>query len=1308
MRNLFHILFFCLVFVVIPEIHAQEESAAVPYSTYKNPRITQTLITKNDTDDLILWALPTNGATSGNTRAPGNAWKYQRTEYLITAAEMAASGFPSGSVLNSIGFSIYTAGGTTLTGTLNIYLRNTTDVTYTLGTGWTTTGFTQVSTNSSFTVPISPADGVYDIPFTGGSSFTYTGGGVYVAWEFSSEQAAGVTAVVHNCNTALTSGLYGQRSNTALPTTLAASNWRPATRFGTSSYTDVISISNIYTLEKVPVPFGTPTPVDVRVENVSSSAATFEVTITIRNAALAVRYTATETVSDLAGGTSIKVNFPGWTPTILEDVIITATTSEVPDENFTANNTLTQNSNVNANLFSYTSNYTSPGGYGFTHPGGGIFAAKYTMNGAGLVSGANVFLYNYAANIGNTVRAVVLNSSGTIVAQSADLVIQSGDMGTNKQFTFPAPPVVANDYFYVGLVQVPGTAQYYPLGLKTEIPQRGNTFYSFPIDGGTPSMDDVDAKYMIEASVIPVAGPGVATFPNPANNATNINISGLTLSWTNPAGATTNQVYFGTDPEAMSVIHTGSLATSVSAPAPINYFTIYYWRVDETGPGGTTTGPVWIFRTQLDPAGVILPYSQSFATTSWPAFFSQSYSGAITSNRWGISNSNISGGAPYEIFAASIEGIGVSRLILGPINTTGISTLGVSFRQFFDDYAAGVTYKIQTSPDGVTWTNQPFSFTSGNGNVGPEMVHTTINISGNTNYIAWVLDGDHWQFDYWIIDDIQVSQQLANDVGTTSIILGSPLPTGAVTPKATVLNYGSLSNTFNVQMTITGGYTSTKSVTLASGASQEVIFDSWNAPGGTQTVNVCTQLGTDQNTSNDCMSKDVNIIAGWTHTAPLPTTTYLGSGAGYISGGVPYIFSIGGNTTSAAATECYKYNVNTNSWSSIAPLPDGRRVLATAVVGDYLYAIAGSDTHSTYQSTVFRYSITGNIWTTVASLPAAIAWGKAVGYNNRIYFAGGHNGTVPLPTVYVYDVAGNTWASADSMPGSRFGGAFSIVGSKLVYVGGSGYTGITNGVYVGTISSGNPLSISWVTASNKFPGLDKETPYTEINDLNAEIKKNTKSDYLSSKSASYPGGVMYRFDGAPWGTDGMIVAGGSPTADWVPASPNPCYVYKPDTDTWTQQGEVPTAVLGSSLGTVNNGNTWKLVVVSGLGLDDVTNVTQIFTATLGTIPTTFPLTVNIMDGWSMVSVPGTHPTNSTLTLGGQAEIRWQVYTNGLAHMLQLQLHPQEKVTGCFIQALKHITQVANGLLAEYQIVAHDPIPVTTGWNMIGGYDGTRS
>ena len=58
-------------------------------------------------------------------------------------------------------------------------------------------------------------------------------------------------------------------------------------------------------------------------------------------------------------------------------------------------------------------------------------------------------------------------------------------------------------------------------------------------------------------------GPGAATNPSPMNGATGVAISGLNLSWTNPAGATTNEVLFGTAPGSLSSIHSGSLLSLI-------------------------------------------------------------------------------------------------------------------------------------------------------------------------------------------------------------------------------------------------------------------------------------------------------------------------------------------------------------------------------------------------------------------------------------------------------------------------------------------------------------------------------------------------------------------------------------------------------------------------------------------------------------------------------------------------------------------------------------------------------------------------
>ena len=54
---------------------------------------------------------------------------------------MAASGFSSGSVVNSLGFNYLVAHNAGITGTIVIYLQNTADATNTKSTTWATAVF---------------------------------------------------------------------------------------------------------------------------------------------------------------------------------------------------------------------------------------------------------------------------------------------------------------------------------------------------------------------------------------------------------------------------------------------------------------------------------------------------------------------------------------------------------------------------------------------------------------------------------------------------------------------------------------------------------------------------------------------------------------------------------------------------------------------------------------------------------------------------------------------------------------------------------------------------------------------------------------------------------------------------------------------------------------------------------------------------------------------------------------------------------------------------------------------------------------
>jgi hypothetical protein len=177
--------------------------------------------------------VPDIGSTSGNARAPQGSRRYARSVYLVPAADITAEGMVNGDVINSIVFKYVAAQDVATTGNLILYLQNTTDTSNLKSTTWATaiTGMTTVS-NATLNIPNTIGDLV--IPFSGGSPFTYTGGGVYVAFDYSNP--SGTIATTNStvaCNTNLTGGLVGGQSQTVAPTTgLIVSNFRPATHFG--------------------------------------------------------------------------------------------------------------------------------------------------------------------------------------------------------------------------------------------------------------------------------------------------------------------------------------------------------------------------------------------------------------------------------------------------------------------------------------------------------------------------------------------------------------------------------------------------------------------------------------------------------------------------------------------------------------------------------------------------------------------------------------------------------------------------------------------------------------------------------------------------------------------------------------------------------------------------------------------------------------------------------------------------------------------------------------------------------------------
>ncbi len=110
------------------------------------------------------------------------------------------------------------------------------------------------------------------------------------------------------------------------------------------------------------------------------------------------------------------------------------------------------------------------------------------------------------------------------------------------------------------------------------------------------------------------SGPATPTNPNPADNATVVSVS-TSLSWQLGANTTTYDLWFGTDPQNLSLVVNNA---PVSGPGTFTYTpptlladsTWHYWKVIAKNGTQQESSPLWKFKTEV----VIdqFPYSQGF------------------------------------------------------------------------------------------------------------------------------------------------------------------------------------------------------------------------------------------------------------------------------------------------------------------------------------------------------------------------------------------------------------------------------------------------------------------------------------------------------------------------------------------------------------------------------------------------------------------------------------------------------------------------------------------------------------------------
>ena len=275
-----------------------------------------------------------------------------------------------------------------------------------------------------------------------------------------------------------------------------------------------------------------------------------------------------------------------------------------------------------------------------------------------------------------------------------------------------------------------------------------------------------------------------------------------------------------------------------------------------------------------EPPTASILIEEHFDGSSLPSGWS--ISGLGTSN-WSISASNNAGGTANEMHLTwSPQFNGISRLVMPPVNLTGIGSVGISFKHALDNFSGTNTIGIATSSDnGTTWHDvwsQGYN-TSSMWTVSEAV--SSIDMGLPSVRFCIYFSGNSYNINDWYFDDIQIFTLTNLDLGVTAIDMPDYLEAGTQTISFDVLNYGvttvtSLQATYELDGE---SVTQSFSVNIPSMGSATLGFNTTaNMVPGTHelTVSLNSVNGTtDDNSLNDELTKTLSVALGIVERIPM-------------------------------------------------------------------------------------------------------------------------------------------------------------------------------------------------------------------------------------------------------------------------------------------------------------------------------------------------------------------------------------------------------------------------------------------------------
>ena len=327
-------------------------------------------------------------------------------------------------------------------------------------------------------------------------------------------------------------------------------------------------------------------------------------------------------------------------------------------------------------------------------------------------------------------------SGATGVGINQILVWTAGSGATSYDVYFGTDPTPDAGEFQgnqSGTVFLPGVLSY-------------STNYYWRIDSVNSAGTTTGSTWNFLTVDNPGGPPGPASSPAPADGATGVS-SSTNLSWTAGSGATSHDVYFGTDPTPDAGEFQGNQAGTSFNPGGLSDLTTYYWRIDEVNAQGTTTGSVWSFQTAdalpgqasapspADGATSVsvtanLGWTAGSGATSHDVYFGTDPTpdagefqgnqggtsfnpGALTGNTtyyWRIDEVNATGTTGGDVWSFTTEVVGGGVTVTGVTPST-IEALNVGTAQVMTINGSGFTPASTVEIDGVPLFGIPSPYT---------------------------------------------------------------------------------------------------------------------------------------------------------------------------------------------------------------------------------------------------------------------------------------------------------------------------------------------------------------------------------------------------------------------------------------------------------------------------------------------------------------------------------------------------------------------------------------------------------------------